>query len=90
MIDIEAILDSAVVPHSMRDAVISLARLLCDVETKRVKSEIVTFIDAHPDVSPRDLSLAIARTLHSGAPPRFQHESTDRAVNSYLVNEAAS
>ena len=82
MIDINAILDSAVVPYPMRDAVTALARLLCDVETRRVKSEIVTFIDAHPDVSPHDLSLAIARTLHSGAPPSFQ-SATVEPVNSF-------
>ena len=81
MIDINAILDSAVVPHQMRAAVVSLARLLSDVAVREAKAEIVQLCTDHPDLTADQISLAVARSLHS-ASPLSMHVTSDRNVNS--------
>ena len=80
MIDINAILDSAVVPYPMRDAVVSLARLLSDVAVREAKAEIVQLCTAHPDLTADQISLAVARSLHSPSPPRSNDSAGIPAV----------
>lgn len=84
MIDFEAILDAAVVPHAMRSAVVSLARLLSDVAVREAKAEIVQLCTDHPDLTADQISLAVARSLHS-ASPISMHVTSDRNVNSAPV-----
>ena len=81
MIDIESVLDAAIVPQQMRAAVVSLARLLSDVAVRDAKSEIVQLCADHPDLTADQISLAVARSLHS-ASPLSMHVTSDRNVNS--------
>ena len=81
MIDIESVLDAAIVPHAMRAAVVSLARLLSDVAVREAKSEIVQLCADHPDLTADQISLAVARSLHS-ASPLSMHVPSDANVNS--------
>ncbi len=81
MIDFETILDAAVVPHAMRSAVVALARLLSDVAVREAKSEIVQLCTDRPDLTAEQISLAVARSLHS-ASPLSMHVTSDRNVNS--------
>ncbi len=67
-IDYNAILECAVVPRSMREAVIALAKTLADVETKRAKIEIVEYCATNPQLTAEQISLAVARSLHSTLP----------------------
>lgn len=83
MIDINAILDSAVVPLPMRDAVVSLARLLSDVAVREAKAEIVQLCTDHPDLTADQISLAVARSLHS-ASPLSMHVTSDRNVKGFV------
>lgn len=80
MIDFETILDAAIVPHAMRAAVVSLARLLSDVAVREAKAEIVQLCTDHPDLTADQISLAVARSLHSASPISL-NGSTDAAVN---------
>ena len=68
MTDYTAILDANAVPAALRDPVIALAKLLSDCEVRRTKREIVEFLDHHADVPAVELSLAIARSIHSNSP----------------------
>ena len=68
MTDYTAILEANAVPMTLREPVIALARLLSDCEVRRTKREIVEFLGRHADVPPVDLSLAIARSIHSNSP----------------------
>lgn len=81
MIDIDAILDSAVVPYPMRAAVVSLARLLSDVAVREAKAEIVQLCTDHPDLTADQISLAVARSLHSTS-PLSMHVTSAADVNS--------
>jgi len=67
-IDYETILECAVVPRSMREAVIALAKTLADSSTREAKSEIVQFCLDNPSLSAAQISLAVARSLHSTIP----------------------
>ncbi len=84
MIDIESVLDAEIVPHAMRAAVVSLARLLSDVAVREAKAEIVQLCTDHPDLTADQISLAVARSLHS-ASPLSMHVTSDRNVNSGTV-----
>lgn len=84
MIDFNAVLDAAIVPHAMRAAVVSLARLLSDVAVREAKAEIVQLCTDHPDLTADQISLAVARSLHS-ASPISMHVTSAANVNGGAV-----
>ena len=84
MIDFDTILDAAIVPQQMRSAVVSLARLLSDVAVREAKAEIVQLCTDHPDLTAEQISLAVARSLHS-ASPLSMHVTSDRNANSAAI-----
>lgn len=67
-IDYNAILECAVVPRSMREAVIAIAKTLADAQTKAAKIEIVEYCATNPQLTAEQISLAVARSLHSTLP----------------------
>ena len=81
MIDFGAILEANAVPMALRDPVIALAKLLSDCEVRRTKREIVEFLGHHADVPPVELSLAIARSIHSNSPLALSDVSDCSNVN---------
>ena len=81
MTDYKAILDANGVPVAMRDSAIALAKLLSDCEVRRTKREIVEFLGHHADVPPVELSLAIARSIHSNSPLALSDVSDCSNVN---------
>ena len=81
MTDYTAILEANAVPAALRDPVIALAKLLSDCEVRRTKREIVEFIDRHANVPPVELSLAIARSIHSNSPLTIPDVSDCSNVN---------
>lgn len=90
MIDFETILDAAIVPHAMRAAVVSLARLLSDVAVRDAKAEIVQLCADHPDLTADQISLAVARSLHSASPLSMHVTSAADANSAPVASIGAS
>ena len=66
MIDFGAILEANAVPAALRDPVIALATLLSDVAVRDVKRELIQLCQSHPELTAQEISLIVARSLHSG------------------------
>ena len=62
----EKILSS--VPSIVRDSVLALATLLSDVAVRDAKRELIQLCQSHPDWTAEQISLAVARSLHSNSP----------------------
>lgn len=61
---VEKILSS--VPSLVRDSVLALATLLSDVAVRDSKLELIELCQSHPELTAEQISLVVARSLHSG------------------------
>ena len=75
---VEEILSSA--PSIVRDSVLALATLLSDVAVRDVKRELIQLCQSHPDCTAEQISLAVARSLHSNIPIAIEDSPPISAV----------
>ena len=54
------------VPCLVRDSVLALAALLSDVAVRDSKRELIQLCQSHPELTAEQISLVVARSLHSG------------------------
>lgn len=54
------------VPWLVRDSVLALAALLSDVAVRDTKRELIQLCQSHPELTAEQISLVVARSLHSG------------------------
>ena len=69
------------VPCLVRDSVLALATLLSDVAVRDVKRELIQLCQSHPDCTAEQISLAVARSLHSNIPIAIEDSPPISTVN---------
>ena len=68
------------IPAPIRDSVLALATVMADAAVSQTKRELIELCQAHPELTAEQISLVVARSLHS-ASPLYLHVSTGAAVN---------
>ena len=54
------------IPAPIRDSVLALATALADAAVSQAKRDVIALCQAHPELTAEQISLVVARSLHSG------------------------
>ena len=54
------------IPAPIRDSVLALATAMAEAAVAQIKRDLIELCQAHPDLTAEQISLVVARSLHSG------------------------